>query len=329
VTVAAGNGFSIGPRVTTWDGVEIATYDLGGDGPPLLLAHATGFHGRVWLPVAEALRSRFRCVAFDARGHGDSGKAPDGDYDWRGFAADTVAVVDGLGLGQPRAVGHSSGGAALLLAEEARPGTFASLYCYEPVVPLVEDRPASPTPGLAPTPAAAASEPVAPEPMAPKPAAPEAVAPDSNPLAAGARRRREVFASRDAAFANYVAKPPFNRFDPDCLLAYVMYGFDGLADGTVRLRCRGEDEARVYEMAFRHRAFQHLDLVTCAVTLACGGAGAHFGADHLAAMAARLTGARIDVHPDLGHFGPMEAPAQVAAAVTAAFAAVDSSPSGP
>jgi pimeloyl-ACP methyl ester carboxylesterase len=102
-----------------------------------------------------------------------------------------------------------------------------------------------------------------------------------------------------------------------------------LADGTVRLRCRGEDEARVYEMAFRHRAFQHLDLVTCAVTLACGGAGAHFGADHLAAMAARLTGARIDVHPDLGHFGPMEAPAQVAAAVTAAFAAVDSSPSGP
>ena len=259
MTVAAGNGFSIGPRVTTSDGVDIATYDLGGDGPPLLLAHATGFHGRVWLPVAEALRSRFRCVAFDARGHGDSGKAPDGDYDWRGFADDTVAVIDGLGLGRPRAVGHSSGGAALLLAEEARPGTFASLYCYEPVVPRVEDRPASPAP--------VATEAVAPEP----------VAPDSNLLAAGARRRREVFASRDAAFANYVAKPPFNRFDPDCLLAYVRYGFDDLADGTVRLRCRGEDEARVYEMAVRHRGFQHLDLVTCPVTLACGGADAHFG----------------------------------------------------
>lgn len=46
-------------RVTAGDGVRLAAYRFGGDGPPLLLAHATGFHAHVWLPLLGALRERF------------------------------------------------------------------------------------------------------------------------------------------------------------------------------------------------------------------------------------------------------------------------------
>jgi len=299
--------FTVGPRVETTDGVEIATYELGGSGPPLILAHATGFHGRVWLPVAAALRSRYHCWSFDSRGHGDSGKAPDGNYDWAGFARDVQAVIEGVsivealvfdgGTEPPWAVGHSCGGAAVLLAEEAKPGTFAGLYCYEPVVPIPDG--------------ASVDQ------------------PSDNPLAAGARRRREVFDSREAALENYAAKRPFTDFDPAALEAYVAWGFHDLANGTVELSCRREDEARVYEQAWHHDAFQNLGEVRCPVILASGGRQAHFGREAIDAMAGRLTVPRaVEVHEDLGHFGPMEQPAAVAAAIIAAFDGLAPSPRG-
>ena len=118
------------PTATTVDGVSIAVHALGGSGPPLLMAHGTGLHGRVWEPVASGLAGRFHCVAFDERGHGDSGLPPGLDFDWRGFGRDVLAVVDELGLQQPFAMGHSCGGAALIMAEAARPGTFQALWCY-------------------------------------------------------------------------------------------------------------------------------------------------------------------------------------------------------
>lgn len=273
------------PSVVTDDGVDIAWYDFGGDGPDLLLAHATGFHGHVWLPVVERLRSRFRCVAFDERGHGDSGSPADGDFDWHGFARDAAAVVEAAGLERPFGVGHSCGGAALLLAEEARPDSFRALYCYEPVVNPTDEPPP----------------------------------PGRSPLADGARRRREEFASREAAYERYASKPPTAAFATEALRAYVDFGFDDLPGGGVRLKCRGEDEARTYQHGFAHDAYRELRRVRCPVTLAYGGSGAAFGRDAMEAMAARLGSARIEEATGLSHFGPLEDPAAVAARVAAAF----------
>jgi pimeloyl-ACP methyl ester carboxylesterase len=58
--------------VTSSDGLHVAVHDLGGDGPPLLLSHATGFNGPVFAPLAHALAGRFHCWAMDHRGHGSS-----------------------------------------------------------------------------------------------------------------------------------------------------------------------------------------------------------------------------------------------------------------
>jgi pimeloyl-ACP methyl ester carboxylesterase len=278
--------FTIGPRARSADGVGIATYDLGGDGPVLLLAHATGFHGLVWLPLAVHLRRRFHCISFDLRGHGASDKDPSGAYDWNGFALDTMAVLDDLELGHALGLGHSCGGAVLLMAEEAAPGRFQGLYCWEPVMPDAFD-PAQTLAGEA--------------------------------LAPSARRRREIFGSRADAYANYIGKPPFSTFDPDAVAAYVDYGFEDLTDGTVRLRCRGEDEARTYEAAPHNGAFAKLGLVAAPSTLACGGPDAHFGEEIIATIAARMPRARTQVFEDLNHFGPLQHPEQVAAAIVAAL----------
>jgi pimeloyl-ACP methyl ester carboxylesterase len=98
------------------DGTDLLVHHLGGNGPPLLAVHATGFHGRCWWPLASALTPEFSVWAIDQRGHGGSGKDPEGTYDWERFAADLLAVVDSLGGSGWRAVGHSLGGGVILLA---------------------------------------------------------------------------------------------------------------------------------------------------------------------------------------------------------------------
>jgi pimeloyl-ACP methyl ester carboxylesterase len=287
--------------VDSTDGVTLAVHDLAVGDPSrparsLLLAHATGFHGLVWAPLVRHLPA-FHAWAPDLRGHGDSNAPTDRGMDWDGFADDILAVVDALrdqGLvgHELVAAGHSKGGAALLLAEQRRPGTFRALYCYEPVV-------------------------FPPDFHEPEPGTPHGGTP--NPLAEGALRRRDTFASRDEALANYAGKLPFSALDPEALRAYVDHGFADRPEGGVQLKCRPEIEAAVYRMGSAHHGFEHLGEVACPVTVAIG-AISDFGP---AAFASRIAGAlprgRLESHPDLGHFGPLEAPARIAASIDAAF----------
>lgn len=276
-------------RVTSADGVDIAVHDLGGRGRTVVLAHATGLHGLVWKPLAAELADDFHCVALDARGHGDSGAPLDLDFAWEGLARDVLAVVDGLGLERPFGLGHSSGGAAMFLAEQSLPGTFAALYCFEPTV-IAADPPLGRDP--------------------------------DNWLAAGARRRRARFASRRDAYDNYASKPPFSGVAPAALHAYVDHGFADLPDGEVELKCRGEYEALVNEMATAHDAYLHLDKVRCPVLLAHGEGTEGFGPALIGAQAARLADVRTEVVPGVGHLGPLEDPGAVAASVRRFFTSV-------
>ncbi len=270
------------------DGIDLATWDLGGDGPPLLLTHATGFHGRCWLPLGSTFASRFHVWAYDHRGHGASGHSASGDYrDWSRFVDDCLAVVDALGIHGAVGAGHSLGGAVLLLAEQRRPGSFGRLYCYEPIV--VPDQGAT-------------------------------IHSSNADLAAMSRKRRTVFTDRDAAWENYRAKLPFSRFTDDALACYVAYGFVDQPDGTVALACSGDEEATVYEGALHHTAYRDLPTLRIPVTVAAAGDGGTLGVDLLRDLVGRTAGSRLEQYDGLSHFGPMEDPDRVAAAAIAALA---------
>jgi pimeloyl-ACP methyl ester carboxylesterase len=278
-----------GPRVRGADGVEIATYHLGGDGPPVMLLHATGFHGRGWLPLAPALTDRFRVWAMDQRGHGASGKAPSGRYDdWGPFVDDLFAVLAALGGDGWRGLGHSLGGAVLLLAEQRQPGTFASLCCYEPVV----FPPTLSTDGFG----------------------------AKVPMAEIARKRRSHFASFDEARANFASKPPMNGFHPEALDAYVKYGFVEDPAGGITLACRGEDEASVYEGAPAADGWRHLGEIRPPV-MVLGGSDQRDPVSRIVEDVARHLprgGARR--FERLSHFGPFEDPLGVGSMAAEALA---------
>jgi pimeloyl-ACP methyl ester carboxylesterase len=290
-------------RVPSTRGVTVALHDLGGDGPPLLFCHPTGFHGLTWAPLAGELAPVARCWSLDFRGHGDSTAPDDGDYDWSGMADDVLASVDHIAdravertvddivdhSGNPPdgmlAVGHSLGGAALALAELARPGTFAGMWLFEPII--------------------------TPPPEGPLPAG-------SNPLAAAARKRRRRFPDRDAAYANYASKPPLNTLIPAALHAYVDHGFRDVPGGEVELKCEPEVEAAVFDASFASPIFPRLDDVRCPVTVAVGGDGG-LPARLAPLVVDALPDGHLESYPELTHFGPMEDPARLAAAIRAAL----------
>jgi len=278
------------------DGVPIATWEMGGTGPPLLVAHATGFHTGCYRALAAGLVDRFRVVGLDCRGHGRSGMpslaaGEDGRVPamgWERFADDVLAVVDALDLDGGFAFGHSCGGATLLLAEQRRPGTFAGIFTYEPVVAPPSFWAAWPATGHDP--------------------------------GRAALRRRAVFPSRAAAVQHYGAKRPLSCLRPDVLADYVEEGFADQADGTVHLRCDPAAEAATFAMAPHNQAWDHLQLVACPTTYACGAGPSDFGAEAAVALAARTPLGNSEVHPGLGHLGPLEDPDAVALALRRALA---------
>lgn len=202
---------------------------------------------------------------------------------WEGHRDDVLAVLDDAGLHRPVGIGHSMGGAALLLAEQQRPGTFAALWLFEPIVfPPVADLP-----------------------------------PGDNPLAQGAARRRTRFDSREAAFANFAGKAPLDELSPECLAAYVEHGFELTEDHAVVLRCSPDAEAEGYRMGARHGAWDGLGSVQCPVVVARGAQAEPGPASMAPVIADRLPRGRLEEHPELGHFGPLADPAGVARSVRA------------
>ncbi len=292
-------------RVPSTRGVEVELHDLGGAGPPLLIAHATGFCAGAYRPLASSLTGAFRVWALDFRGHGDATSPDDGDFDWGGMGDDVLASVAAIEPDDGRVFGfgHSMGGAALVLAELARPGTLRAAFLYEPIIVPSDFWP---------------NDPGGPASAAP----PERRGP--NFMAEAARRRRPTFGSRAEALERYAGRPPLGLLRADALAAYVDAGFADLADGGVTLKCTPEHEAATFESTGKASADQ-LGPVTTPLTFARGTRDPQPGVADFAGVAAKqLPGSRLRTYDHLGHFGPFQDPDGLAADVISDLLQADS-----
>jgi pimeloyl-ACP methyl ester carboxylesterase len=265
----------------------LAVHDWGGTGAPTLLAHPTGFHGRIWAPVARRLVDAGRRVwSFDFRGHGDSvAPEPTGDaYAWSAFAADALAVVDHLGIARDSsfvACGHSKGAAALLLGEADRPRTYPRIWAFEPII--FEHR---------------------------------ALAPDDDfPLARNARSRRNEWSSVDEIYDAYASKPPLDVMAPESLRAYVEYGVGDRGDGLLELKCRPDVEAAVYTMAPVNGAWERLPKIRATTVVVCGETSTDISPARGEAIADRLPRGALEIWSGCGHFGPQQDPGRCASSI--------------
>ncbi|MBT5775201.1 MAG: alpha/beta hydrolase [Dehalococcoidia bacterium] len=206
------------------DGVELAVTEWAGEGPPLVFAHATSFHGRCWDEVIRWLPGR-RAIAFDLRGHGradvpsiEGGKDV---YLWSHVADDIVAALRELGISDAIGIGHSMGGHSVTLAASIDPGLFAALLLVDPTI--------TKSMGM-----------------------PKAEGDDEQP-GGGPHlfviRRRNEWASAHEMFERFRGREPHSAWEPAVLRDYCEYGLLPNDDGDgFHLACPPVVEAAVYEV---------------------------------------------------------------------------------
>ena len=99
-----------------------------GDGPPVLLLHGLACGKRMWFHQIRALRNRFRVIAYDLRGHGQT-DAPQlaTDYSAAHLARDLVSLLDALEIPRAAIVGFSLGGGPALALAASRPERVSRL----------------------------------------------------------------------------------------------------------------------------------------------------------------------------------------------------------
>lgn len=115
---------------TSPDGIRIA-YEVRGEGTPVLVfVHGWSCDRSYWKGQLEPLSRRYRVVAVDLAGHGESGLGRDA-WTIEAFGGDVAAVVEKLGLQRVVLIGHSMGGDVIAEAARRLPGRVAGLIWVE------------------------------------------------------------------------------------------------------------------------------------------------------------------------------------------------------
>lgn len=97
------------------------------DAPPIVLLHGLRSYAATWEPIAQRLADRWRLIALDQRGRGDSDWDPAANYFTEAYVDDLAQWVDALGLDRFVLVGHSMGGTNAFVYTHRHPRRVAAL----------------------------------------------------------------------------------------------------------------------------------------------------------------------------------------------------------
>lgn len=131
------------------NGQSIYFEDSGGDGPALVFSHGLLMDSSMFEPQVAALKSRYRCIAWDERGHGQTATGVCAPFSYYDSADDLAALLAHLGIAQAVLIGMSQGGylslrcalahpeivrALVLINTQALPEDPAQMTGYQPML---------------------------------------------------------------------------------------------------------------------------------------------------------------------------------------------------
>jgi non-heme chloroperoxidase len=131
---------------TSTPGTVIHYEDVGPHGRPVVLIHGWPLSHRMWEGQVNALTDAgYRCVAYDRRGFGESGRPNEG-YDYDTLASDLNDLIRTLALKDAVLVGFSMGGGEVVrylarYADEARVAGAVLVAAVPPFLLKTPDNP--------------------------------------------------------------------------------------------------------------------------------------------------------------------------------------------
>lgn len=277
-------GFEPPPlRTVTCDNVDIPYLAYDGDGPPVVLLHATGFLPWLWHPVAALLTPAHRVIAPFFGNHRRSDPR-NGGLDWLQLARDLVRLCTALQVQDPILVGHSMGGTVSTLAHVRLGLPVRRMVLIEPIFLPAEIYRAD-------------------------------IMVEQHPLAAKAMRRRNSWPDREAVRADFMAKPFFRNWDPAVFELYLTFGICNDPAGGVRLTCPPEQEAALFMGGGHHDPWPMLPAVACPTLVMEGEDSENRPWIDLPHAASLIPRGRHILVPGAGHLIPMERPGEVGRAL--------------
>ena len=111
-----------------------------GQGDDVIFISGLADEGACWVDQAAGLGDRWRITTFDNRGVGQSATPP-GEYRITGFAEDTAALMDALGIERAHVVGHDWGAAVAWLVASLQPQRVNKLVAISVGNPAASPRP--------------------------------------------------------------------------------------------------------------------------------------------------------------------------------------------
>jgi pimeloyl-ACP methyl ester carboxylesterase len=111
------------------NGLRLHYVDWGGAGPPMLLTHGLQDCCRLWDGFARDMRSRYRVLSLDHRGHGDSPRAA--SYPLDDYVRELGDVIEALDLRGLVLMGHSAGAKNAFIHTALHPERIARLIIVD------------------------------------------------------------------------------------------------------------------------------------------------------------------------------------------------------
>jgi pimeloyl-ACP methyl ester carboxylesterase len=265
------------------DGLRFHYRDWGDPADPaLVLLHGFTGNARHWDGFAQAMAERYRVLALDQRGHGETDWAPDQDYLVARVTDDFAAFVAALGLARFAVAGFSFGGDVAVSFAAAHPDQVERLVLVEPGEPPD-------------TPAVQAQ-------------------------VAAFRNLPTVFDAPDEAVQSFAAAGLAPYAPADELRHWVRTGLKPLADGRWTwcldpVLQRPDPQGRERLTHGADALWRLLEAVACPTLLVRGAATAHTPSDEVERMAAVMSDARVVSIPQAGHWTPLDNPSGFLAVV--------------
>ena len=271
--------------------IVLSGWDFGGDGEIAFLQHANGMCAALWALVATQLTRRFRVIALDARGHGDSQHLiVPSDYAWSAMVDDVISVTEQILTEEGKSqialgLGSSFGGILLAGAAAQAKDRFARLIMLDP--------PIHPSEELI-------------DKMGIDYTAPLASKPD---MIEQTLKRKYIWDSRESARQAWKDKALFSVWDSRAFDLYLQAGMKDLPDGRVELKCHPTVEAHIFATTGSLGLFDYAPHVDIPVELVHAAKG-FFTYDfyrHIAAVFPNCSLSQLQA----GHMLPFESPDRV------------------